>query len=626
MGSNAVTSTFTFSGTNTGGGSGVLGVRLAASGDFNIVNSGATLAITAIVSETGGARSINKTGLGTLVLNGVNTFSGGLTISAGTVNINNAAGVGASTNTTTIAGGARLRITANSAVSMGSSRLFNLSGGDAVIDVSDPLGQVTIGGIVSGSGRLTKEGSGVLVLTGDNTHGGGIWIKAGTLSASDALDLGPSATDVNTIEDLARFRWTGSGSTILSSARKFVLTSGSGIIDVASSFLEIGGEISGAGRLVKDGTGRLNLSNANIMTGGVSVLAGILSADGFNRLGPLPGSYTADYMFVNGGTLRMDFSTTLGSNRGLTLGSLGGIIEIADTRTVTLLAPTVGTGSLSKTGNGTLILGNATNTYSGPTSVSAGVLQILVSTTVNSTTIVNVADSGTLQVNGTLDSSGGVTIGSGGTLSGTGTVQDSLVVNSGGVVSPGNSVGKLTVSGTTNQWNAGSTVYFEFKDPTGNKDTAAGTNWDLLDLTGSALTLAGTINLRIDAWKSDNSGHATFADPGGNSFNPSSNYQWLFVKTGGISGFTPSTFVIADSTVDFGVFGTPSNAFTNALGGSFWVSQSGNDLYINYASVPEPGSLVFVGLATLGCYSMRRRKLRRSNVANTTPPFVLSNA
>ncbi len=159
-------------------------------------------------------------------------------------------------------------------------------------------------------------------------------------------------------------------------------------------------------------------------------------------------------------------------------------------------------------------------------------------------------------------------------------------------------------------------MHFEFRDPTG-ADAHVGANWVLLNLTGSSLTLAGTINLRIDAWKSDNSGHATFADPGGNSFNPSGTYQWLFVKIGGISGFSETTFSISDSTIDFGVFGAPSNAFTPA-GGSFWGSQSGNDLYINYAAVPEPGSLIFIGMATLGGYGLRRRRYRNAVSVGTS--------
>ena len=52
-------------------------------------------------------------------------------------------------------------------------------------------------------------------------------------------------------------------------------------------------------------------------------------------------------------------------------------------------------------------------------------------------------------------------------------------------------------------------------------------------------------------------------------------------------------------------------------GGHFWVSAHNNDLYINYSAVPEPGSLLLVGLAGLGFAGYRRRKRRALGVSES---------
>ncbi|MGC3968956.1 MAG: PEP-CTERM sorting domain-containing protein [Pirellulales bacterium] len=66
---------------------------------------------------------------------------------------------------------------------------------------------------------------------------------------------------------------------------------------------------------------------------------------------------------------------------------------------------------------------------------------------------------------------------------------------------------------------------------------------------------------------------------------------------------------LSQFSVDVSNFFPPEAAPT--LGGHFWVSAYNNDLYINYSSVPEPGSMILVGMAGLGFAAYRRRKRRR---------------
>jgi autotransporter-associated beta strand protein len=79
---------------------------------------------------------------------------------------------------------------------------------------------------------------------------------------------------------------------------------------------------------------------------------------------------------------------------------------------------------LTKTGKGVLAL-NKTETYTGPTTVP----------------------NGTLQVNGALDASSAVTVNSNGILAGTGTVNGAVTVDAGGTLAPGASIGTLTLNG-----------------------------------------------------------------------------------------------------------------------------------------------------------------------------------
>lgn len=151
----------------------------------------------------------------------------------------------------------------------------------------------------------------------------------------------------------------------------------------ADGALRINGVISGAGRLNKLGTGTVTLTGTNTYTGGVSVLEGTLRITVGAGLGALPEAYAADHIVLNGGTLEYGSTTgsfSSGSSRGFSLGSSGGTIRIPSasaTFTISaIIANLAGeTGSLTKTGNGTLNL-NANSTYSGGTTIASGTLQV----------------------------------------------------------------------------------------------------------------------------------------------------------------------------------------------------------------------------------------------------------
>ena len=211
--------------------------------------------------------------------------------------------------------------------------------------------------------------------------------------------------------------------------------------------------------LIKVGTGTLTLSGSNYYTGGTTISGGVLSVSSNGHLGASSGAVT-----LNGGTLRATGTSFNSTTRSISLGALGGGMDINNAaNNFTVTQGISGPGGLTKLGAGTLILaGNSS--YSGVTTVSAG----------------------RLFVNGSIASSSLTVVESGGTLGGIGTVGDTTV-NSGGILSAGLSPGTLTVDGNLTL-NAGSTSVFEFGAP----GVVGGASNDLVIVNGN-LSLGGTL-------------------------------------------------------------------------------------------------------------------------------------
>ncbi|OMM12926.1 AIDA autotransporter [Salmonella enterica subsp. enterica serovar Enteritidis] len=180
-----------------------------------------------------GSGSLVKTGTGELTLSGGNDYSGGTTITGGT-------------------------LTADHADSLGTGAVAN----SGVLQV----GEGELENTLSGSGSLVKTGTGELTLSGDNSYSGGTTIIGGTLTADHADSLGTGAV------------------------------ANSGVLQVGEGELE--NTLSGSGSLVKTGTGELTLSGDNSYSGDTTIADGTLIAANVNALG----SGNID----NSGTLMLD--------------------------------------------------------------------------------------------------------------------------------------------------------------------------------------------------------------------------------------------------------------------------------------------------------------------------------
>lgn len=132
---------------------------------------------------------------------------------------------------------------------------------------------------------------------------------------------------------------------------------------------------AGTVSVIKNGPGTLVLASTNsTYTGGTIFNGGTILAMAERSLGAVPASAQAANLTFNGGTLQWGAAFNLNANRGITLQSGGGTLDL-QTFGSTYAGKITGTGSLTKLGNGTLTLSGA-NDYTGVTTVGAGTLTV----------------------------------------------------------------------------------------------------------------------------------------------------------------------------------------------------------------------------------------------------------
>ncbi|MBN1577895.1 MAG: DUF2341 domain-containing protein, partial [Chitinispirillaceae bacterium] len=306
------------------------------------VASGKSATITTPITGSGG---ITKTGAGTLIFNGGNTYTGTTTISAGTLRLTSNGGI---ENTSPIVladiAGAifdinnTTEIVASIAGGGTNGGNINLGGSSGHIWCGVDNSSTTYGGVISNSGQVTKQGSGTLTLTGANTYTGSTNISAGTLS------IGSGGTTGSVVGNIAN-----------SSALTFN----------RSNTLSYGGVISGSGSMTKTGAGALTLSGTNTYTGTTTVLAGSLLVTGSLASGS---AVTVASGATLGGTGTV--SGTVAANGAISAGTTGyGTLTIGNSLTFSssgsLVAALGGTTAGTNydqvvMSTGTLTLANAT--------------------------------------------------------------------------------------------------------------------------------------------------------------------------------------------------------------------------------------------------------------------------
>ena len=215
-------------------------------GDGTIRGAGYTATINSQISGSGG---LNKTDLGTLVLNGSNTYQGGTTVSDGVLQVSGDPNLGAAGTGITLSGG-----TLRYGAAFDTARAVTLAGDGGAIDTNG--NDVSLLTAVGGSGNLAKQGDGTLTLTQDSTFQGETTARNGTLQLGNG---GNSGSVLGNVVNLATL-----------------------VVNRANT-LDLNGIITGTGDFIQRGEGTTVLNGLNRWTGYTLVENGTLLAGGVNR-------------------------------------------------------------------------------------------------------------------------------------------------------------------------------------------------------------------------------------------------------------------------------------------------------------------------------------------------------
>ena len=398
------------------------------------------------------------------------------------------------------------------------------------------------------------------------------------------------------------------------------------------------GSFTSAGHLVVGGagTGQLSFSEGGVVaTGGNAIVANSPGSTGNVYLGGAGSAWAVGGSLTVGnsgdGFIRITDSAVLSVGAGtgtITLGSgtgsigdfhigydgegysSGGIINAASITTGmgtgTVL---IGTNSTkiapfyltrNGTGAGTYVtIDGSTNvqqvfgynvlggssSYTGTTTISGGTLVAASNNALGTSSVI--INGGTLALGSGVNFGNSIAFGlAGGKLAGEGTFTSPLTLGSGVKLAPGSSPGTMNFASSLTLNNGGS-LEIEIRAPSGT----LGTDWDFVSIAGTfnltGLT-AGGYSLKVISLDLANNPGAVSGLTG-----PAS---WVIATAGGgITGFEATDFAI------------DSSLFTN--GGFLTLSQSGNDLVLNFSPVPEPSTyaLMLSGLALAGLQWRRRR-------------------
>ena len=489
-------------------------------------DSGDTIA-SAIVNHPSGT-SLRKEGAGRWILTGTNSYGGVTTVADGILQI----GAGGSSGT------------------LGSGMVTNNS-----VLVFNRTGTLTVSGPIRGTGSVTNDGTGTVILANDNTYSGGTTINAGTLQLGTGLfntisngSLNPTAPIVNNsllvFNTSGTFTYGPGGFGIISGIGNVIVQGGGFIkaignntysgwtrIDANTTFQPHEGQDGGLVSPVITNNGTLRLATQNSFeypgritgSGRLQILAnalpGIITLTGTNN-------YT-------GGTLIGLTTLVLGDGNTPGAGAIAGNVQFIDnfsdaprtivfnrpddftfsgTITTNFTGPQINQGIVRQDGTGTLTL-TGKNTYGSGTIINAGTVQVGNGGTNGSIGFGPVTDDSILvfnrsddvTVSSVISGSGavvklgagrllltatntyiGLTTVSNGTLGGNGVISGPVSLEPGTTLAPGASVGTLTIN---NNLTLGGHVAIEV-----NKSLAQSN--DLVVVTGTPVkTGTGTLTV-----------------------------------------------------------------------------------------------------------------------------------
>ena len=344
---------------------GLLGTQTISASTGSIILAG-------VLSDGGSGYGITASGPGTVFLAGANTYLGPTTISGGTLQLSNSLAL---QNSTLVANGGSITFdTAGSqaftlgGLSGGQSFALTDTGGNPVaLSIGNNNLNTTYSGAMSGSGSLTKVGSGIFALSGGNTFTGVTTIGGGTLQLGNNSALQNSVLNLNGPGALAFYSsvtsptvggLSGSNNlTLPSTVSSLTFNPATGVSSTFSgnlSGLNSGFEIqkSGAGAQTLSGSVTLG-SNETDMNGGTLNLNGSLSGPGRFTI------YTAVFNVNAGATFTMNggnqFTMANGNGQNAVVNDFGTINLSSTGGADSLIAQaSSGTGTINVMNGGVL--------------------------------------------------------------------------------------------------------------------------------------------------------------------------------------------------------------------------------------------------------------------------------
>ena len=600
-----------------------------------------------------------KTGTGTWTLDAQNTYAGGTTVSAGTLQVGSTSGFLGNVAGTFGNSSGSLTVTAGTVDLNGqilnvgnfsggaTGNVTNSSGNAAILKISPTTPGTFAGSISNGAGtvELDQLGAVVTTLSGANSYTGGTFINAGALKITNNSALGTGAstsTSQVTVASGAALQLSGGITTTvgvpLSLTGTGIASSPSGALenvigsntftgpitlsgatsigsDAGTLNLSSGATIGGSGALTFVGSGNGNIagaistgvtaltvnssgtwtlsSAANTYTGPTSVLNGtlaftsaaVLSHSSSITLGSSTANTTADLTYAGSGET-INNALTINGSQTVVLGNTGsGAVNYSATPTFGAGVKTLvlgnatdtvggsiggisngsGTTSLTKQGvyssatNSTWTL-TGSNTYTGQTTVSGGVLQVA---------SISALPTGNLALNGSSTTNPGVIqFATGGTLTmtlGTGAGQLQWQSNSGFSVSTGTLTLNLTASGV-----AGGQLIWGSQN--------------------SATNIAGVGGAIIAFGSNASSGQVIL--PNAINFNSGDQFQQSIYVAGGTgAGNSAVLSGVLSEPQTAGVNNAASASGLNKIGGGTLILTNGANSYSGFTAV-EGGTLV----------------------------------
>ncbi len=603
-----VSNTWNFGGTGANtyqitGSAGGAGLRAVSSGNaitVNNFNAGAVTISSPILAN--GSNLVSVFGTGTLILAGVNTYSGGTTVSGGTLQVLSAGSINGGNMTVGNNNGdaGALSITGG-AVSCALGYLGNSAGSSGTATVSGgtwtSISSLYVG--YSGAGVVNVTGGAVSFFysyLGNNAGSSGTaTVSSGTWTDSNSISVGYSGVGVLNVTGGAVSSFNGylgynSGSSGTGTVSNGTWTnnslvvgnSGVGVLNVtggavSSVYGYLGYNPGSSGTATISSGTWTNSSSLIVGNYGIGVLN--VTSPGVVSVGAAgAGTLTLGAFRGSNGTLNLGTGGAAGTlQAGTVTGGPGtAAVNFNQTGSYTFAPQLTGSLAVNKLGAGTTIL-TGTNAYTGTTAISTGILAI----------------------NGNQATATGlVAVGSGAQLQGTGTAGGAVVVNSGGTVRGDVLGGTGTLNLNANVTiSAGATIAVDFGNTTGASDSQI------------ALGTSTTLGL--------------------NSVTGTTPFVIQLVNDGGLTAGTPFLITIAtapaitlnggsalggNATIASSNYILESSTFNNFGAYSLGTDSTGTLLQVAFTPTPEPENVLLLCVAALLLGLAIRRRWKRNVV------------